>query len=215
MKINEFVKNEVMSIFPTPVAKTNIGREFTEDEINCILNIPMMGKGGNTNHQSADAFLFDNFAEELKDIKTFCEYQLKKYLEQIEGVNTDFVNLRITQSWLNKNKPQEQHLMHFHRNSYLSAVLYIKCLPNDDINFDNRMYGMFNNIEFPIKKTTQWNARSTGVDVEEGDLLLFPSWITHFVNVNETENKERISLAFNTFPIGEMGNYNGGSLLTL
>ena len=52
-------------------------------------------------------YLFDNFAEDLKDIKTFCEYHLKQYMEEIEGIDTDIATLRITQSWLNKNKPNE------------------------------------------------------------------------------------------------------------
>ena len=217
-KMNITKQGEIIPIFPTPIVRANIGRYFTKKEHQLFLtDIPMWKdeQAGMFNHQSKDFYLFDSHADILGDVKKFCEHELKRYLENIEGVDTDLAGLRITQSWLNKTKPGEYHHPHFHTNSYISAVLYIKCLPNDGINFDNRMYGMFNNIEFPIKKTTQWNARSTGVDVEEGDLLLFPSWITHFVNVNETENKERISLAFNTFPIGEMGNYNGGSLLTL
>ena len=48
--------------------------------------------------------------------------------------------------------------------------------------------------------------------VTEGDLIIFPSWVPHGVSFNETENKERISLAFNTFPIGEMGDYYGSHL---
>ena len=68
---------------------------------------------------------------------------------------------------------------------------------------------MFNNLQFPTKKSTPWNANIMykKIDVEEGDLILFPSWMVHSVDVNDTEDKERISLAFNTFPIGEMG-YN-------
>jgi len=46
-------------------------------------------------------------------------------------------------------------------------------------------------------------------------LILFPSWIPHSVNRNETKDKERISLAFNTFPIGEMGEEKEGSHLKL
>tara|TARA_Y100001951_G_C11194199_1_gene213309 strand:- start:50 stop:706 length:657 start_codon:yes stop_codon:yes gene_type:complete len=218
MKEKEKMKIEVMSIFPTPVVKVNINRSFTKDEIDCISNISMMEKSEvkSANRQSEDSYLFDNFTNErLKEIKIFCEYELKQYLEHIEGVDTDFAGLRITQSWLNKNKPQEQHLLHFHQNSYLSAVLYIKCLPNDGINFVNRSFGLYNNIEFPKKKVTKWNSSGFKQNVTEGDLIIFPSWIMHFVNVNETENKERISLAFNTFPIGELGNKNGASHLKL
>jgi len=217
-------KNEFLSLFSTPVVNTNIGREFTEDEINCISNISMrtiplilMDKSeiNSANRQSKDHYLFDTFAKELNDIKRICEYELKKYLELIEGVDTDIAGLRITQSWLNITKPGESHHNHSHPNSYLSGVLYIKCLPNDSIIFTNRSEGNYNNMQFSMKKITVWNAKSALVEVKKGDLILFPSWVLHQVDTNETENNERISLSFNTFPIGEMGYYDFATQLKL
>ena len=81
----------VTSLFSTPVVKINIERSFTKDELDCFANIPMDGKPikiindptqGLLNHQSKDFYLFDTFAEELKEIKTFCEHQLKNYLRK-------------------------------------------------------------------------------------------------------------------------------------
>ena len=206
-------KGKVMSLFPTPVVVVNIGRSFTKDEADCITDIPM--KSGKSNHQSKDRYLFDNYSETLKDIKKFCEQEHELYLKEIEGANTDLAGLRITQSWLNKTKPGESHHPHTHLNSYLSGVLYITCLPNDSIILENRMQGMFNNIIFPIKKRTAWNSVGVTIMITEGDLILFPSWIPHSVNRNETKNRERISLAFNTFPIGEIGNYDNVTHLKL
>ena len=70
-------------------------------------------------------------------------------------------------------------------------------------------------MNFPMKEITEWNTQGTKISVKEGDLLLFPSWIPHFVNRNETKDTERISLSFNTFPTGEMGNYEYGNHLKL
>jgi cupin superfamily acireductone dioxygenase involved in methionine salvage len=67
-------------------------------------------------------------------------------------------------------------------------------------------------MEFSKKKNTEWNANVVKVGVEEGDLIIFPSWMKHDVSLNETKNRERISLSFNTFPIGEMGEYYGSHL---
>ena len=168
-------------------------------------------------HQSKCFEIFDNFTSDkgLKDIKIFCEHELKRYLENIEGVDTDIAGLRITQSWLNKTKPNEHHHPHHHANSYLSGVFYFKCLPNDGINLENRFFGNYNNMRFQIEKITPWNAQAVKINVEEGDLIIFPSWVPHYVDRNETKNMERISLAFNTFPIGEMGEEKGGSHLKL
>ena len=202
-------KLELISLFSTPCVKTNIGRDFTEDELQFLFhNLPMRKDEQEemANHQSKDFQIFDSYTDTLKDIRNFCEQQLKTYLEEIDGVDIDLTGLRITQSWLNRTKPGESHHPHIHRNSYLSGVLYISCLPNDGILFNNRLKGMFNNMEFPLKEGTQWNAKNIEQPVTEGDLIIFPSWVPHFVNRNETKNRERISLAFNTFPIGEMGN---------
>ena len=211
-------KISIIPLFSTPAIITNIGRDFTEDELQFFLHdIPMYKdkKVEMTNHRSKDFYLFDNYSELLKDIKLFCESRLKDYLEEIEGVDTDFATLRITQAWLNKTKPQEKHHLHFHVNSYLSGVLYICCLPNDHINFDKRSHGLYNNLVFPIKKTTFSNARNLSQNVIEGDLIIFPSWVPHFVDLNETKNRERISLSFNTFPTGEMGKYEHATHLKL
>ncbi len=200
-------KLELISLFGTPVIKSNIDREFTKKEMECIANIPMnfneVLRGDislNRRSQSKDYQLFNTFVEELKDIKTFCEQELKRYLEDIEGVDTDRINLGITASWLNKLKPQDHLTLHNHRNSHLSGVLYIRCLPNDNIQFTNR-HLMFNQpLELPKKKKNQFNVEGVTVDIKEGDFIIFPSLLLHQVGVNETENKERISLALDTFP---------------
>ena len=211
---SETQEGNILPLFATPVVTTNIGRSFTKDEMRCFSIIPMKkNEKRDSGKQSEDFYLFDHFTleEGLKDIKIFCEYHLKQYLEHIKGVDTNKVTLRITQSWLNKTNPGEYHPPHYHLNSYLSCVLYIKCLPNDHIGFGNRT-DFYDILELPIKKDTVWNSQKIIMDVTEGDLIIFPSWVPHYVNVNETKDKERISLAFNTFPIGELGTYRGSHL---
>ena len=215
----EKMKSEIMSLFGTPVAATNINRDFTEDELQFFLeDIPMKKykehKFHNHPHRSEDFCLFDNFTDILGNIKTFCEYHLKFYLEELEGVDTNLAKLRITQSWLNKTKPQEFHHPHCHANSYLSGVLYISCLPNDGINFENP-FRKYDNLEFMRERITEWNSNITFMRVKEGDLIIFPSWIKHSVNINETKDSERISLSFNTFPVGKLGEYDSATLLEL
>ena len=205
----------VVSLFPTPVMKVNINRSFTESEMQCIVNIPLEKKNKDgaimSNHRSESYYLFGD-SPNLKDIKRICELELKRYLKNVEGADTDKVNLKITQSWLNKIKPQEFQQLHTHPNSYISGVLYISCLPNDSIVFTNRSLRNYNNITFPKKENTLWNTEGAVVGVKKGDLILFPSWVPHSVNRNETKNMERISFSFNTFPVGEMGDYYGSHL---
>ena len=201
---------ELMLLFPTAIVKNNIGRSFTKKEMDCLLNIPMMPtKVNNTvfvNDNSVDVIQSINFdvaasigLEELKDIRKFCEDQLINYMEEIEGIDTDRAPLEITQAWVNRIVPQGYHDAHNHKNSYLSGVLYIKCLPNDSIQFTNRNLMFDTMLEFPKKKITDVNAEVVSVPVQEGDFIIFPSLVPHQVGINET-NEVRISLSFDTFP---------------
>ena len=233
----------VVPLFPTAATIINIGRNFTDSELQTISKIPIEKETQKTshkahgtekvtendvtvssktslahtpmfNHRSKSFYVFDEFNEGLKDIKLFCEEQVKHYFEEIDGVNTELVNLRITQSWLNVTKPAEFHHAHDHPNSYLSGVIYFNCLPNDCINFSAR-HLRSTNWDFPQNKNTIWNSTGISQDVETGDLILFPSWVPHHVIQNETKDTERISLSFNAFPIGEMGGYKHATQLIL
>jgi uncharacterized protein (TIGR02466 family) len=194
---------ELLLLFPTAVVKNNIGRSFTKEEMDCFLNIPMRPTKVNNNETHAQSLNFDVAAsiglEELKDIRQFCEAQLKNYMEEIEGIDTDRAPLKITQSWVNRIVPQGYHSAHNHKNSYLSGVLYIKCLPNDSIQFTNRIVLFDTMLEFPKKKITDVNAEVISVSVQDGDFIIFPSLVPHQVGINETDDI-RMSLSFDTFP---------------
>ena len=195
---------ELLLLFPTAVVKNNIGRSFTKEEMDCFLSIPLRPTKVNNKETHAQSLSFDVATsiglEELKDIRQFCEAQLENYMEEIEGVDTARAPLEITQSWVNRIMPQGYHATHNHKNSYLSGVLYIKCLPNDSIQFSNRGVMFDTMLEFPKKKITDVNAEGISVSVQEGDFIIFPSLVPHQVGINETDDV-RMSLSFDTFPV--------------
>jgi len=197
-----------MLLFSTPVVKVNIGRSFTKEELDCITNIPM-GKnvegdrrevedGGQNQSESYE--VFDQFAAELKDIHAFCEYEINQYMEDIEGVDTDITSLRITNSWLTKLHSQQVHPLHNHRNSHLSGTFYINCWRNDFIHFKDRYRMHDPGLDFPKKKVTRRNAEGVSINITEGDLVIFPSLTLHQVGENETRDRDRCSLSFDTWP---------------
>ena len=201
---------EHISLFSIPLTKINIGRSFTKKEIGCFANIPMIYNKGRPSEtytqgieQGSQSDCYDIFnnaktSEGLKDIKTFCEIELKRYLEEIEGVDTNSVSLRITESWANKIVPQGSHYVHYHKNSYLSGVFYISCLPNDSIQFTNRSRSW--RVCLPKRIETKYNTEEAWVNIKQGDFIIFPSFLLHGVSVNTTKDKTRMSLSFDTWP---------------
>jgi hypothetical protein len=65
-----------------------------------------------------------------------------------------------------------------------------------------------------VLKQTPSNSRTYFLNAEENMLVLFPSFIPHAVVVNNTDTT-RISLAFNTFYTGVIGNETDVTLLEL
>ena len=53
-----------------------------------------------------------------------------------------------------------------------------------------------------------WNSSNWELPTKAGDLILFPSYLTHSVPKNES-NEKRISLAFNYFLEGTLGDSTG------
>ena len=182
-------------IFPTPVARFELGRPFTDAEMEFVASQSTHRNMGNST--SDDRYVLKH--DSLKDLRAFAEGSVAEYLKAIYAPKED-VSLRITQSWLNYTKPGEFHHKHAHPNSFLSGVLYMKALRERD-----RIYFYrdgYQQIKLPTDNWNLQNSESWWFEVGNGDLMLFPSSLTRMV---ETVQEDRISLAFNTFPVGYVG----------
>ena len=61
----------------------------------------------------------------------------------------------------------------------------------------------YQRIDFPAKEYNPFNSKSWWFETGTNDLVLFPSNLTHMVE--KVVGKERISLSFNTFLKGYIG----------
>jgi uncharacterized protein (TIGR02466 family) len=113
--------------------------------------------------------------------------------------------LKITTSWLTKTEQGGFSKSHFHYNSLISGVLY------DAANGFNGV----GNIVFSSPKQasilpcepstyTLDNCTEFYVSALPNHLILFESSLRHHIGKHESV-QPRISLAFNTFPIGQVG----------
>jgi uncharacterized protein (TIGR02466 family) len=187
---------DVFPLFPTAVAKFDLGRDFSAEELAFVANQPTYKNAGNTTSNNRYVLRDDTMAK----LREFTGASVAEYLKSIYAPKHD-VSLRITQSWLNYTKPGEFHHKHAHPNSFVSGVLYIKASSErDKIYFYKDGYEQ---IKLPVDQFNLFNSTSWWLPVETGRLMLFPSNLTHMVETVKEE--DRISLSFNTFPVGYVG----------
>jgi uncharacterized protein (TIGR02466 family) len=195
------------SLFPKAVYQTNINRKLTKKEINFINDKRKNVTQNEGNITSKERYIFEN--EIMKKLHDECLSLVNSYIQQVICPKYD-VSPYITQSWLNYTEPGQFHHRHSHANSYLSGVMYINAEEEDKIHFYNSI--PHEHIKLVTENYNLYNSESWWVPVRTGDIVVFPSSIQHMVTNTESKNT-RISLAFNTFLKGTIG--DGDSLTEL
>lgn len=206
---------DIVNLWPVPVGVLELNRDFTEEEIYLVKNLERRPNQGNCT--SCNEHLFN--LPELKDLHDLVSEKLKEYVDETLA-HVDEVELKITQSWANYTQFEQYHHQHIHPNSIISGVLYLHAYEElDSITFHKESKWQ---IEAQKKTTTHYNATSWWLPVKTGNLFLFPSDLSHSVGTREnvdtfiTETKDnRISIAFNTFYTGVLGNCNTLTGLTI
>jgi uncharacterized protein (TIGR02466 family) len=194
------IESNISGIFPTPIYISKLNRELTNKELSFIDKTKSDCNKNEGNITSNDNYILNNKA--FKDLKTDLDLIVKDYFEKVISP-TDAITPYITQSWLNYTETNQYHHKHEHPNSLVSGVFYINCNEKfDKIKFFNNKY---QTIKPEIKDWNIWNSESWWFSVKTGNVILFPSSLTHMVETKEGINT-RISLAFNVFIKGTIGN---------
>lgn len=187
----------IHNLFPTPVAIYKLDRDLTEEELDFI-------KGQDTRPNQGNTTSKDNTilrSTELTNLRDFIETKVSEYFMTVHNPKNQ-VSLRITQSWANYTEPGQWHHKHAHPNSFVSGVFYPQANRETD-----RIYFYrdgYQQIKLPPEEWNGWNSESWWFEVGTGDLILFPSSLTHMVETVKGD-QTRISLSFNTFPVGVVG----------
>lgn len=184
----------IENLFPTP-----IGFFSYDGEVDTKFLAEQEQRANEGNTSSVDRYILRQ--KKLGALTTFIEKCLFEYLTATINPKND-VRLRLTQSWLNWTKPGQFHHKHAHPNSVISGCFYVNAdKANDKIYFYREEYKQ---IKFPPVEWNLYNSDSWWFPVGAGDLIFFPSNLTHMVQPVGGEDT-RISLAFNTFPVGYVG----------
>jgi uncharacterized protein (TIGR02466 family) len=128
----------------------------------------------------------------VKEIITRAEF-----LKSFFGFSDDYVPY-LNNLWININKTSCFNRPHIHLDSVLSGTYYVDC--SDDsgqLVFLHPSLGQRILIDQnSVNSFTEYSSSIMSVPPEVGKLVIFPSWLEHYVEPNISE-KERISIAFN------------------
>jgi hypothetical protein len=200
---------ELIQLFPKPVLISKYHKDFTE-ELNYIKSLEhKLNEKSQKEYakQSTNTFLLDE--PELASIREFIEAYLKFYVHSVLECTDELV---ITQAWSNICEKGKKHHEHVHPNSIVSGVFYFQINENlPPIEFRNPNTHSFT---LDIQKQNNFNSATFLLPLTSGELILFPSNLSHSVPENKSD-LPRISLAFNTFAKNSLGSIDSLTYLPL
>lgn len=193
----------VVGLFPTPLIMDNVKNDLDIKELSSIIALSADKSQLILNGENGNAFYKDTrILNAYPNLLKFLKDKVNHFLHNIYGEDT---TLTITQSWLNVNPTGSYHHVHNHKNSIISGVLYIEC---DKDSGDFRLYkndAACRTIGGVVNRHNTFTYDFVKFTPEKFDLYLFPSHMKHSVDENKSDTT-RLSLAFNTFYVGELDN---------
>lgn len=202
--------HKIVNIFPTPIYIAKREIEATTSELEDIKSIIEKASEKETESFSTGYIISSRknthlFDTKLNSLKAFCEQHINTYVNEIISPKNTELDFYITQSWLNIVHPGESHPIHCHTNSIISGIFYVLTVEGDAIQFYDPGSLMKNRTEIEMLEATIWNAPVQNLDIHKNELILFPSWLGHGVTQNASTTTDRISIAFNVFIKGSIG----------
>ena len=210
--IKSSIGAEVFPLFPVPLYTNHLNRPFHKHEHECFGDVLERMKHNRGNLISEDSFVLND--DRLSALKIWIQSCIDDYFNIIICSSEDFEPY-VTISWLNYAEEKQYHHQHDHGNSIISGVLYIDADEmTDNITFHKNIYNSSPYIKIEPSQYNLYNSGNWTVPVQKQKLILFPSTLQHSVS-NLSSNKTRISLSFNVFVKGVVGNVIDKTFLEL
>ena len=185
-----------LNVFPTLIRK--VSNFLTAEECSEIVskidldnfsNHPALSGHAVSNHMSQKESSIDSIDQYI-NIKDRLKLELKGYTE-----TSGFKKTILANSWMSIQYKNSELQIHGHPISAISGVIYLK------VDEDSSKLTFFNpNLFLSITEIADYTPYTFGkfwITPVIGDLILFPSWLSHGSDgVNNSD--ERIILSFNT-----------------
>ncbi len=196
MKINDFRNAAVLQFFPTLVWRQELPPSQAQAVNNRLMQAidnllsPRPAQTAGVGWQTEqNLHLQPDFADIAKVIVDAGEAAMR-------SIEAEHKGLAITGCWANVNPPEARHRAHTHPNNFLSGVYYLRAPQGaNHISFtDPRVQRSV--MQPRYRKDNVLNASTINMEVADGVMILFPSWLQHDVRRNAS-NEERVTIAFN------------------
>ena len=188
----------INGIFPTPIYISKLDRTLSSLELKFVDKHKKDFYKNDGNITSNNNYILNE--KFFSNIKKELNLKVQDYFDKVISP-ANKITPYITQSWLNYTETNQYHHKHTHPNSLVSGVFYINChKENDKIKFFNNNY---KTIQLETKNWNLYNSETWWFTVKTGDVILFPSSLSHMVETKQGDNT-RISLAFNVFIKGTL-----------
>ena len=178
--------NVIFKLFPEPIFKYKLNnfKELNKHLSNYIYQLKDEDKDG-LNRSNKGGWHSKNFKLGIKDSiqQRFALEVQKNILDVFKnyGWKTNNVQIRIREMWAIINKNEDFNVLHSHPNCYLSAAYYVKA-PKDCGKFEVECPNIIKKNLYPeIERKNDLNISVVSIDIDEGDLLFFPSYLPHEV----------------------------------
>ena len=184
---------EITSLFSIPICEHHYDDDLGDLEEECIRRstldsgrIASNSGGWQSNYIYPDDDYFSEFILEM-------EKQANNFAKGLEIYQKG----KIRNLWININGYKDCNRRHYHPESIISGVFYVKAPDKSS------MLRFFHpSADFMVRdwnvdlKCNMYTSSIWEILPEEGKLLLFPSWLEHEVDQNLSQEK-RISISFN------------------
>ena len=189
------------------IKKQNItdNNELSDDLISSILEFHKSGESDPksqpllSNGKQSSGNIFLNQRDDIQLLKKILENKVKNYLKEFSASNEGFIinwpkNFKIY-GWLVSINSGGKLSAHIHKEGWLSGSLYFK-MPSKKTKNEGNIVFSLDGANYP---TNGKKFDKKSVDVNKGDLVLFPSSLFHHT-IPFKSNEERVTFAFDIIP---------------
>tara|TARA_Y100000289_G_scaffold28501_1_gene28135 strand:+ start:377 stop:967 length:591 start_codon:yes stop_codon:yes gene_type:complete len=141
--------------------------------------------------------VYSQFNDSKQNLIDIIDFEIDEVAKELELKS----KLKVSAFWYNISGNKDFNKIHSHMKSVLSGVYYVKVPKNSGgLVFDcpqselMMSYLSYWHIDY---NPNQYTSKTWTVLPEEGDLVIFPSWLSHYTEPNMSTD-DRISISFNT-----------------